>query len=154
MLYTLALLLGMTASAQVSVGGVMEALTFNNHLSDNVNDLNGYGFVEWDLVKGNFKIGPEMRYYISATMDGRRLYEGAGGLVAGYDGKSVGFKAGYLEPFKIEDNGYFNGIFSGELNFKFKDSKSFEPFINFNYYTNAKLFAYTYSVGAGFKIKL
>lgn len=162
LLMAVLLLGGYTVTAQAfSVGMAGEILVFENHLTESrfegvsdtqINDLNGYAFIEADFFKSKFKLGPEFRYYASSTFDGERMYQSAAGGNIGFDGKDVGFHFGYFEPVGPLLTEYFDGIFNGEINFKYAD-KSFEPFINFNYYTNAKLFAYTYSVGAGFKLK-
>ena len=135
----------------VGVGFVAESVFFNPMLSSDksYNQMQGYFVVDMDIAMKNkkFYVGPEARVY-TKLLDDTKLFRSAGGVKVGYQIKNVTLSSGISFP--ITGYEYFQGIFTPGVDIRIGNSAAIS--LVGNYYTNAKLFHYTSSVGVGFKL--
>jgi len=134
----------------VGVGFVAESVFNNTMLSGDksYNNMQGYFVVDMDIAIKNkkFFVGAEARVY-TKLLDDTKLYRSSGGVKVGYAIKNVTFTGGISFPITGYD--YFQGIFTPAVDIRIGEFTAIS--LVGNYYTNAKLFQYTSSVGVGLK---
>ncbi len=135
----------------VNLSFVGNAINFENFEGGNSQKFGSYLALDFDLADRGRKlhVGPEIRLYESIVEDGYKLYDGSAHLKAGYDFDNISVFGGVGYPLREYD--FVQFIYTAQADIKL--GKRFSGIINYNYYTNQKLFAYTSSIGAGVKYR-
>ncbi len=135
----------------VSLSVVGNAINFEEFAGENNQQFGGYLALDFDFADRGRKlhIGPEFRAYSKVVDGGYNLYDASAHINLGYDFDKISIYGGVGYPFREYDYAQF--IYSAQADIKL--GKRFSGIINYNYYTNQKLFAYTSSIGAGVKYR-